>query len=711
MSKKKDKKKNFPFINRELAWLSFNERVLQEAADSTTPLLERLKFLGIYSNNRDEFYRVRVASIRRMLIVRKQAATLMGEQPEKLLEEILKTVVEQQKIFEDIYQKILLELTKNNIHIINEQALDDDQQVFVKTIFDEEIASNLFPILIDENSSFPYLKDNSSYLFAKLISQKNEKKIKYALIELPTKTNSRFVILPNKGSNQFVIMLDDVIRFCANDIFIVLGYKVGESYNIKLTRDAELDIDNDLTQSLIAKIAKSLKKREKGLPVRLVVDGSISKDMLHFLTSKLKLDKNDKPITGGRYHNFKDFINFPNFGRKDLIYHYPVALRNPYINDPHVSILKTIRERDLLMVYPYNTFDHIISLLREASVEPTVESIHITLYRVSSSSKIANALINAVKNGKKVVVIVELQARFDEENNIFWANKLREEGATIIFGVPNLKVHSKLFLITAKEKGKVIYYAHIGTGNFNEKTAKIYTDTSLLTCDKRLTQEVCRVFEFFSDNFIVGNYSNILVAPFNMRRKLTKQIDNEITNAKAGKEAWIIIKLNHLVDQGMIAKLYKASQAGVKIKLIIRGMCSLACGVPEVSENIEGVSIVDKYLEHFRVFIFANNKDPLYFLSSGDWMTRNLDFRCEVAIPVYNEEIKHTLKSIIDIQLSGNTKARILDHNLSNKYKAPSAGEPNVRSQEKTYHFLVNQSKSILKTQNEKINKEAPPKV
>ena len=339
----KAKKKPLPFINRELAWLSFNERVLQEAADQSTPLIERLKFLGIYSSNRDEFYRVRVASVKRMLTLRKQALPLIGEQPEKLLQDILQSVIDQQKIFEEIYQKILIELVKNNIHIVNEQSLDEEQQLFVKNAFDEDISSNLFPILIDENTSFPYLKDNSSYLFAKLISQRNEKKIKYALIELPTKTNSRFLILPNKGINQYVIMLDDVIRFCANDIFTVLGYKVGESYNIKLTRDAELDIDNDLTQSLIAKIAKSIKKREKGLPVRVVVDGSISKDMMDFLIGKINLGKNDKPIPGGRYHNFKDFINFPSFGRKDLIYQYPRALRNPYLIDPHISILKTIR--------------------------------------------------------------------------------------------------------------------------------------------------------------------------------------------------------------------------------------------------------------------------------------------------------------------------------------------------------------------------------
>jgi polyphosphate kinase len=701
MSLKKDrdfssKKTPLPFINRELAWLSFNERVLQEAADPSTPLLERLKFLGIYSNNLDEFYRVRVASVKRMLSLGKEAKTHVGILPEQLLEEISKTVISQQKIFEEIYQKILKELGKNNIQIINEQLLNKEQQEFVVKFFNEEVLSNLFPILTDNDSVFPYLNDNSSYLFAKLSAESNPKKTKYALIELPTKTNSRFVVLPNQGHNQFIIMLDDVVRFCANDIFKVLGYSVCESYNIKLTRDAELQIDNDLTQSLIAKIAKSLKKREKGKPVRLVVDSAISKEMLTFLMNKLKLGKRDQPIPGGRYHNFKDFINFPSLGTKELVYKYPKELRNPYIEDPHVSILKMLQQRDLFLVYPYNTYDHIIALLREASVEPTVVSIQISIYRIASASKIANALINALKNGKKVIVIVELQARFDEENNIFWANKLKDEGAQVIFGDPHLKIHAKLFLITAKEKGNVVQYAHVGTGNFNEKTAKIYTDASLLTCDKRITQEIEQVFEFLANKQDKINFTNLAVAPFDMRKKIYHLLDKEISNAKNGKEAWAIIKINHLVDQEMITKLYKASQEGVKIKLIIRGMCSLACGVPEISENIEGVSIVDKYLEHIRLFIFANDNAPLYYISSGDWMTRNLDFRCEVAIPIYNEKIKATLKAIVDIQLADNTKSRILDAKLSNTYVKIAEGNKAVRSQEEIYQYLVQQRKIIL---------------
>lgn len=689
-------KKNFPIINRELAWLSFNERVLQEAADINTPLIERLKFLGIYSNNLDEFYRVRVASVKRILGLGKEGKMHMEIMPEQLLEEISKTVINQHAIFEEIYQNILSALAQKNIQIINEQSLSKEQQEFVIKFFKEEVLSNLFPVITDYDSAFPYLNDNSSYLFAKLATDNNLKKVKYALIELPTKTNSRFVVLPNQGVNQYIMMLDDVVRYCANDIFKVTGYFVSESYNIKLTRDAELQIDNDMTQSLITKIAKSLKKREKGKPVRLVVDSAISKDMLTFLMNKLKLGKRDQPIPGGRYHNFKDFINFPILGTKDLVYKYPKELSNPYVDDPHVSILKTIQQRDLLLVYPYNTYDHIISLLREASIEPSVQSIQITLYRVANASKIANALINSLKNGKKVTVIVELQARFDEENNIFWAHKLRDEGAQVIFGVPNLKIHAKLFLITAKEKGSIVQYAHVGTGNFNEKTAKIYTDISLLTCDKRITAEMEQVFEFLSNKHEKLSFTNLMVAPFDMRKKIYNLLDKEIANAKNGKEAWVIIKINHLVDREMISKLYKASQAGVKIKLIIRGMCSLACGISGISDNIEGVSIVDKYLEHIRLFIFANDNNPLYYISSGDWMTRNLDFRCEVAIPIYNEKIKATLKALVDIQLADNTKSRVLDAKLSNAYVKVIDGKKAVRSQEEIYQYLVQQRKIIL---------------
>ena len=694
---KQRKHRKILFINREFAWLSFNERVLQEASDKTTPLLERVKFLAIFSNNRDEFYRVRVAAVKRMLKLGKRAISVLGEEPRIVLDKILSTVISQQERFEEVYQQILKELASNKIFIIDEQHLDAEQKKYVLNFFREELMSNLFPIMIDESKAFPYLKDKSSYLYVKLISTLGKKSTKYALIEVPSKSISRFLVLPEKNKNKYVILLDDVIRFCLNEIFAVFNFKATEVYNIKLTRDAELDLETDVAQSMLEKISKGLKNRKKGNPVRLVYDGKISKDMLGFMMRKLNFGKKDAPIPGGRYHNFKDFISFPDLGRKDLLFEPNRALRHPDLYNPNTSILRTLEKKDLMFYYPYQTFDHIISLLREASVDPRVESIKITLYRVADSSKIANALINAVKNGKQVTVVVELQARFDEENNIYWANKLQEEGAEVIYGVPRLKVHSKLFLITAREKGKIIKYAHIGTGNFNEKTARIYTDISLLTTHKQITDEVGKVFDFFADNYKVGNYQFLAVAPFTMRKTFLSLIQEEIKNAKAGKEAYIWIKLNNLVDQEMIKKLYEASNAGVKIKMIVRGICSAACGVEGLSENIEGVSIVDKYLEHARIFIFANNGNEKYYISSADWMTRNLDFRCEVAVPIYDKEIQKQLKSILSIQLSGNTKARILDEYLTNTYKKPGRNQRKIRAQDEIYHYFFNEKQAYLK--------------
>lgn len=690
-------KKQLPFINREIAWLSFNDRVLQEAEDSTTPLIERIKFLGIYSNNRDEFYRVRVATVKRMTKLGKRATHLIGEDPNELLHTILKRVIEQQKKFELIYQNILKELKKNNIFIIDESHLDKDQQLFVKDFFQAELVSNLFPIVIDEATSFPYLKDKSSYLFIKLVAIDGQQKNKFALIEVPTRNTSRFVVLPSKQNKQYIILLDDVIRFCLDEIFEVFGLRATEAYNIKLTRDAEMDLDNDLSQSLLEKVTEGVKNRKKGNPVRLVYDGTMSKDMLSFMMRKLNFNKKDAPIPGGRYHNFKDFINFPKLGRKDLVYNHKRPLNNKHLVNHKASIIKAIKQRDIMLHYPYQSFDHIIALLREASIEPSVESIKITLYRVADSSKIANALINAIKNGKQVTVVVELQARFDEENNIYWANKLNEEGATVIYGVPRLKVHSKLFLITMREKGKEVRIAHVGTGNFNEKTARIYTDASLLTADKRITDEVNQVFNFFNDNFRIGTYKNLAVSPFNMRRSLVGLISREISNAKEGKQAYMIIKVNNLVDRELVNKLYEASEAGVKVKLIVRGSCSIACGIPGISENIEGICIVDKYLEHSRIFVFGNDGHERIFISSADWMPRNLDQRCEVAIPIYDKAIQKELKDILEIQLKSNVKTRILDENLSNKYKRPLPRQKQIRAQDAVYEYLLKEKQNYIK--------------
>ncbi len=694
------KSKLMPYLNREISWLSFNERVLQEAADKTTPLIERLKFLGIFSNNRDEFYRVRVATVKRLVKLGKKAISIYDEDPQDLLTRLQRKVIEQQNKFESIYQELLVELAKKNVFIINEKQLSPLQKVYIQSYFQNDLMSNLFPVMIDEHKEFPYMKDKASYLFLKLISTGAEQKDKYALIEIPSGSISRFVILPKVGKKHYIMMVDDVIRFNTDLIFNVFGFKTAEAYNVKLTRDAELDIDNDVSKSMIEKISKSVKARKQGQPVRFVYDAAMPDDMLKYIMKKLGMAKKDNAIPGGRYHNFKNFIDFPSLGEKDLIYNHPKQLQNKYLASNPNTTLYAIKQQDILLHYPYHTYNHIINLLREASIDPSVVSIKITLYRVADSSKIANALINAVKNGKKVLVLVELQARFDEENNIYWANKLHEEGARVVYGVPGLKVHSKLFVITAREKGKEVHYAHIGTGNFNEKTSRIYTDFSLLTAHKEIASELNKVFEFYENNFKVQSFNHLLVAPFYMRKELTNLVQKEINHAKAGKKAEIFLKMNSLVDREMIAKLYEASRVGVQITLIIRGACSLVTEMEGWSDNIKAYSIVDKYLEHARIFIFHNNGDEKIYISSGDWMSRNLDNRSEVAVPIYDSDIRKKIKDIVAIQLSGNTKVRIIDRKQDNLYKKPKAGEKRVRVQDEIYNYLKREHDQKTNTSN-----------
>lgn len=690
------KSKVFPYINREISWLSFNERVLQEASDKTTPLIERLKFLGIFSNNRDEFYRVRVATVKRLVKLGKKAVPVYGEDPKDLLTRLQRKAIEQQITFETIYQELLVELAAKNVFIVNEKQLTSTQRIFVTEYFSNEVVSSLFPVMIDDSKPFPYMKDKASYLYLKLKSIVPNQKNKYALIEIPSRSVPRFAVLPQHGKKHYIMLLDDVIRYNTDRIFDVFGYRTVEAYNIKLTRDAELEMDNDVSKSMIEKISKSVKARKQGLPVRFVYDAAMPDDMLRYIMKKLGMAKKDNAIPGGRYHNFKDFIRFPNLGEKELSYFHPIPLQHKDLANNTFTTLKAIKRKDILLHYPYHTYNHMINLLREASIDPTVESIKMTLYRVADSSKIANALVNAVKNGKKVMVLVELQARFDEENNIYWANKLHEEGATVIYGVPGLKVHSKLCLITTRESGKETLYAHIGTGNFNEETSRIYTDFSLLTANKEIASDLNKIFEFYENNFKVQSFKHLIVAPFFMRKDFIQLINKEIQLAKSKKPAAITLKMNSLVDREMIGKLYEASRAGVKIKLIIRGACSLVTEMEGWSDNIEAYSIVDKYLEHSRVFIFHNNGQEKMFISSADWMSRNLDNRSEVAVPIYSPEIRKQIKDIIDIQLSGNTKLRIIDRKQINTYKKAKPGEKRVRVQDEVYNYLKKE-KEILK--------------
>ncbi len=687
--------KNYEQLNRELSWLSFNERVLQEAEDKTVPLIERVKFMGIFSSNRDEFFRVRVATVKRMVKLGRKAKEILGEDPEILLGKIQKMVINQANKFEGIYEELLHDLGKKNIYILNERMLNAEHVKHVRQYFHDEVMPALVPIMLDAFVPFPYLRDKSVYFLIKL--NRSGKKPKYSLIEIPSEVLPRFVVLPKQGDKKYIILLDDVIRYCLDVVYAIFDHESIEAYAVKLTRDAELDIDNDVTKTIVEKISKSLKKRKKGAPVRLTYDNDMPIDMLDFLMKRIVAIKTENLIPGGRYHNFKDFINFPNVGGPELKFQNPMQLDHEIFSGKK-SFLKVIREKDILLFYPYQSFSHIIDVIREAAIDPRVESIKMTLYRAAKHSRVVNALINAMKNGKKVTLVVEIQARFDEEANLHWADKLMEEGAQVIYGVPGLKVHSKLFLISRRENGKLVNYAHVGTGNFNEQTSKLYSDCSLLTCDKRITGEVAKLFIFYANNLKPGTYKHLLVAPYFMRKKFNNFINKEIANAKAGKPASIKLKLNNLVDREIIKKLYEASEAGVKIKLIIRGICCLVTG-ESYSKNIEAISIVDKYLEHSRVFIFCNGGNEKYFLSSADWMGRNFDNRSEVGVPIYDKALQKEIKTFFDIQWSDHCKARIINKKQDNPYRVTghsASQKTKVRAQDEIYKWLK-QKKAQLK--------------
>lgn len=673
------------FINREISWLAFNERVLQEASDPTVPLLERFKFLGIFSSNTDEFFRVRVASLKRMTDV-DDTKFVLGGKPKKILAQIQEIILQQRYKSDDTYADLIQELSHENIFIINEKNLTESQGVFVREYFQNRVRPTLVPIMIDSSPVVPVLKDRMIYLAIRISNEQTHSRRKHALIELPTDQVPRFLVLPQEEGRQYIMWLDDVIRFCLNEIFSIFQVDTYEAYTIKLTRDAELDMDDDVSDSFLQKISKSLKQRKKGRPVRFIYDEEMPPEMLRQIIKKLSIHKGDNLIPGGRYHNFKDFMKFPKIG--------PARLQNenrppiPHKDiQPNQSLIDIVRKKDILLHYPYQSFNYVIDMLREAAIDPFVVSIKMTLYRVAETSNVVNTLINAVKNGKIVTVVMELQARFDEENNINWANRLREEGAKVIFGIPNMKVHAKMFLITRKEKAELMRYAYIGTGNFNEVTSRIYSDQGLLTAHKQIADEVNQVFNFLDNNYKSGNYKHLLVSPFYMRNSLIALIQKEINYAKAGKPAYMILKLNSIVDPDMIEKLYEASRAGVQIKLIIRGICSLVAGVPGLSENIEAISIVDKYLEHSRILIFGYGGEEKMYIGSADWMSRNLDHRIEVLTPIYDKAIRKELKAFLGIEMEDNVKARILGETQENVYKH-DGNRIKIRAQDKIYSLL-----------------------
>ncbi len=682
------------YINREISWLSFNERVLQEAEDPNVPLFERLRFIGIFSNNLDEFFRVRVASVRRMVDLREDDELIGDIKPEALLDEIMRIVKQHQSKSQQIFRNITAEMKKQNMSIINEKELTHEQGMHVKEYFHDKVLTNLVPIMLGKNKKFPYLRDRSVYLAVKLSRKNKLEKFAYALIRIPSLSLSRFFVLPEKDGKKYVILLDDIIRYCLPDIFPLFNYDIFEAYTIKVTRDAQLDIDDDISKSFIEKMELSLKKRKTGTPVRLIHDREIDEALFQFIIKKMKLG-NDNLVPGGRYHNHKDFMNFPEIGEPQHYYKRLTPIRHKDLKT-NESILKVMRRKDIMLHFPYQPFNHFIDLLREAAIDPKVQEIGITIYRVADNSKVVNALLNAIRNGKKVTVVIELQARFDEEANIFWSNKLQEEGAQVINGISGLKIHSKLAWIKRKEKDGFRNYAYVGTGNFHEGTARVYGDDGLLTADPNIGDEVAKLFGFFKQTYRNNDYNHLLVSPFYLRSTFTKLIDNEIKLAKSGRKAYMILKMNSLIDPDMMDKLYEAAEAGVNIKLIVRGIFGMFTQINSVHENIEAISIVDKYLEHTRIFLFGNDGDEKIYIGSADWMPRNLNRRIEVACPIYNEGIKKELKEMLKLQLRDNSKSRILDNELSNQYSRPSS-EIKYRAQEDFYQFIKNKHQGTMK--------------
>jgi polyphosphate kinase len=705
---------NNSYTDREKSWLAFNARVLQEAADETVPLLDRLRFLGIFSNNLDEFFRVRFAAIRRLSLSGDSGEKVLGGiSAKQLLKDITEIVIRQQSESLRILSIIEKKLQEENIFMINEDEILEEQESFLKDFFIQKVSPALVTIILNDLAEFPLLKDTVGYLAVKLVMRsekpsksllnivKTKKEVRYAVIEIP-KTINRFVVLPSSDEKKYIILLDDVIRHYLGSIFNIFDYESVSAHMIKITRDAQLEIDSDLSKSMLEKIATSVKDRRIGEPVRFIYDQKIEKDTLKFFLSKMHIDSTDSVIPGGRYHNRRDYMDFPNLGRFDLLYslNEPLPVCGLSLDG---SILEKINVKDYLVHAPYQSFSYLIKFLREAALDPKVTSIKITLYRLARNSQIVSSLINAAKNGKKVTVQIELQARFDEASNIYYAEQMQTEGINLIFGIKGLKVHSKICVIERIEFGKLKRYGFVSTGNFNESTAKVYTDVTLFTCHQQILKDIDKVFDFFDVNFRVHRYKHLIVSPHYTRSRFYKLIDREIHNAQAGCEAYIKLKMNSVSDFAMIDKLYEASRAGVKIQLQIRGICSLIPGVKGMSENIEAISIVDNYLEHSRIYIFANKGEPEVFISSADFMTRNLDGRVEVTCPIYDENIKKELIDIFNIGWKGNVKARYHSEKLDNKYRVRGQN-PIFRAQLETYNYYKN--KNLLPSSNDSIIKE-----
>jgi polyphosphate kinase len=675
-------------IPRDISWLSFNARVLQEAGDHSVPLRERIRFLGIFSNNLDEFFRVRVGTLKRMIQFGNKAKIHLELNPESILEEIQLMVLSQQNEFNRIWEGILEEMKEQKICLVTENDLNPEQQEFVQRYYDEEVSSNVIPLMIETIPDFPYLRDKSIYLGVVMSNREETLKRMYAIIEVPTRVQSRFVLLPSPDDEHHIILLEDVIRFNLPEIFSYFGYDEYNSGIFKVTRDAEIDIDNDISTTLIQKIEKGLKNRRKGKPVRFIYDKEMDPGLLEFLIRKFNLTKRDNIIPGGRIHNFREFMDFPK-----QVFHRESKRKKP-IDHPAFLIENRVTDvilrKDVMLHFPYHSFNGVIDLLREAAIDPDVTSIKVTCYRLARQSKIINALINAVRNGKQVTVMLELRARFDEEANLEWKERLEDEGVKVLIGIPNMKVHAKICVIRKRVQDRIVQYGFVSTGNLNEDTARLYADHCLLTSNPKIMADVNRIFNYVEHHKTGTHFlkacTTLLPSPNFARREIVKMIHAEVKNATRGNPARITAKMNSLSDEEIIYELYEAAKAGVEINLIIRGIFCMLTESSRFDKPVKAVSIVDEYLEHARVWIFHNGGKEKVFISSADWMVRNLDHRVEASCPIFDETIKQELKDIINIQLHDNVKARYLNNELTNEYV--KGGGVQVRSQVETYNYL-----------------------
>ena len=661
------------YVERDVSWMYFNHRILQEAEKEFVPLLERLSFLGIYSNNLDEFFRVRVASLNRMLERKLDKDT--EQQIKKSLKTINKLNESYSKEYTEAVDKVFEELETHKIRLVTEANLNDEQKDFLSQFFYDKLNGSVNPIWLSEIEDLTVLEDNRIYLIVEKCEKKDNKK-KYAIVKVPDRIYGRWVKIPSSDGFDNIMYLDDVIRYCLPLVFLGFKESTYRAYSFKFTKDAEMEMDNDADFGTMEKIALGVNSRKKGEAVRVIYDHEMPREMQRKLRDRLNTKELDASLAGGRYQNHKDLMSFPDCGRNDLKYDKWTPIMKPeFVSNE--SILDQIRQKDRFIHVPYHNFNGYIRVLREAAIKPEVKSIKTTLYRLAKDSKVVKALFTAARNGKKVTAVVELLARFDEESNIKWSKRMQEEGVNVIFGVEGLKIHSKLLYIESK-KGNI---ACIGTGNFHEGNAKIYTDYLMMTARPKIVNEVAKVFDFIDRPFSPFRFSELLVSPNSMKSRILRMLDTEIRNASEGKEAWVKIKINHITDTDMVTKLYQASKTGVKIDIVIRGNCSLVPGIKGLSENIRCVGIIDRYLEHSRILIFANGGKPRYFLGSADWMPRNLLNRIEVLTPVYDEELQADLMRTISYGMRDTTNGRIVDGKGTNNFVE---GEP-FRSQQELY--------------------------